>query len=59
MIAGPCMLESEELALGMGHRLAEITRRLDLGLVFKSSFDKANRSSLTSPRGPGLDVGLR
>ncbi len=59
VIAGPCMLESEELALTMGHRLAEMARRLDLPLVFKSSFDKANRSSLTSPRGPGLELGLR
>ena len=59
VIAGPCMLESEELALTMGHRLAAMARRLDLPLVFKSSFDKANRSSLGSPRGPGLEVGLR
>ena len=59
VIAGPCMLESEELALDMGRRLAEMARRLDLPLVFKSSFDKANRSSLGSPRGPGLEVGLR
>ena len=59
VIAGPCMLESEELAVSMGRRLAEMARRLDLPLVFKSSFDKANRSSLTSPRGPGLETGLR
>jgi 2-dehydro-3-deoxyphosphooctonate aldolase (KDO 8-P synthase) len=58
VIAGPCVLESEELALGMGRRLAELARRLGLALVFKSSFDKANRSSIDSFRGPGLERGL-
>ena len=59
LIAGPCALESEELALGMARRLADITGRLGMPLVFKSSFDKANRSSIRSYRGPGLEEGLR
>jgi 2-dehydro-3-deoxyphosphooctonate aldolase (KDO 8-P synthase) len=59
VIAGPCMLESEELALDMGHTLAALADRLGIALVFKSSFDKANRSAIDSPRGPGLQEGLR
>jgi 2-dehydro-3-deoxyphosphooctonate aldolase (KDO 8-P synthase) len=59
VIAGPCMLESEELAIDMGHTLAALAERLRLPLVFKSSFDKANRTSIGSVRGPGLAEGLR
>jgi 2-dehydro-3-deoxyphosphooctonate aldolase (KDO 8-P synthase) len=58
VIAGPCMLESAELALSTAHTLAAMARRLGVPLVFKSSFDKANRSSLDSIRGPGLEAGL-
>ncbi|HXU44374.1 MAG TPA: 3-deoxy-8-phosphooctulonate synthase [Thermoanaerobaculia bacterium] len=53
------MLESEELAVATARLLAAMARRLGLPLVFKSSFDKANRSSLGSARGPGLEEGLR
>ncbi|HET6725792.1 MAG TPA: 3-deoxy-8-phosphooctulonate synthase [Gammaproteobacteria bacterium] len=59
LIAGPDTLESEQLALDVAGKLAEITRRLDIGYVFKGSFDKANRSSGESYRGPGLDAGLK
>lgn len=58
LIAGPCVLESEALALQIAHELAAIARRLDLLVIFKASFDKANRTSAASFRGPGLDVGL-
>ncbi|RPH53617.1 3-deoxy-8-phosphooctulonate synthase [bacterium] len=59
VIAGPCMLESEDLAVEMAHTLAALAERLGVALVFKSSFDKANRTSIASPRGPGLEEGLR
>jgi 2-dehydro-3-deoxyphosphooctonate aldolase (KDO 8-P synthase) len=59
VIAGPCVLESEELAIDMGHTLAALADRLRLPLVFKSSFDKANRTSIGSYRGPGLAEGMR
>lgn len=59
VIAGPCVIESEDHSLRVAEELAEIARRRDLLLIFKSSFDKANRSSGTSFRGPGLDEGLR
>jgi 2-dehydro-3-deoxyphosphooctonate aldolase (KDO 8-P synthase) len=57
-IAGPCVIESERLILDVGKRLAELADRLNLQLVFKSSFDKANRTSVDSFRGPGLEAGL-
>ncbi len=57
-IAGPCVVESEQMAMDVACRLAEIGRRLLVPIVFKSSFDKANRSSLGSFRGPGLADGL-
>ncbi len=57
-IAGPCVLESKHLALDTAHALRELARRWQLPLVFKASFDKANRSSLASFRGPGLKQGL-
>lgn len=58
LIAGPDTLESESLALEVAGRLAEITRELGIGYIFKASFDKANRSSHNSYRGPGLEAGL-
>lgn len=59
VIAGPCVIESEEMALHTSERLAIIAADLDIHLIYKSSFDKANRSSHKSFRGPGLDEGLR
>ena len=59
LIAGPCAIESRELAIETAGRLKEITAALDIGFVYKSSFDKANRSSGKSFRGPGIDEGLR
>jgi len=58
-IAGPCVIESEALALESARALAGIAARLDLPILFKASFDKANRSSIRSYRGPGLGEGLR
>lgn len=57
-IAGPCVIESEQLVLDLAHRLAEIAARLEVPLVFKASFDKANRTSIHSFRGPGLEEGM-
>jgi len=59
LIAGPCVIESEQLALDTAGELREISRRLGVPFIYKSSFDKANRSSFASPRGPGLEEGLR
>src|SRR5258708_6602593 len=59
LIAGPCVVESEELQLRTAERLKAITGRLGVHFIFKSSFDKANRSSDKSFRGPGMDEGLR
>ena len=58
LIAGPCVIESEEHALGVASRLREITSALDVPFIFKASYDKANRTSIRSFRGPGLDRGL-
>lgn len=57
-IAGPCVIENEELVLTTAQQLAEIAARENLPLVFKCSFDKANRTSVDSFRGPGLEAGL-
>jgi 2-dehydro-3-deoxyphosphooctonate aldolase (KDO 8-P synthase) len=59
LIAGPCVVESEELQLRTAETLKGITDRLGIHFIFKSSFDKANRSSDKSFRGPGMDEGLR
>ena len=59
LIAGPCVLESEALAREVAAALKEIAERLSISFVFKSSFDKANRTSLDSFRGPGLEDGLK
>ncbi len=58
LIGGPCQAESLELCLTVAERLAEICGRLKIGYVFKASYDKANRTSLSEPRGPGLERGL-
>ena len=58
LIAGPCVIESEQLALDTAGYLKEVTDRLGIPFIYKSSFDKANRSSHTSFRGPGLEKGL-
>ena len=58
VLAGPCMLESRDLSLQVAGALAELARQRDLSLVFKGSFDKANRTSVSSRRGPGIDEGL-
>ena len=58
-ILGPCVMESEDLVLRVADRLAELRDRLGLQIAFKSSFDKANRTSVESYRGPGLQEGLR
>jgi 2-dehydro-3-deoxyphosphooctonate aldolase (KDO 8-P synthase) len=59
LIAGPCVVESEQLQLDVAGRLKEITGRLGIHFIFKSSFDKANRTSGSSFRGPGMEEGLR
>lgn len=59
LIAGPCVIESEQLAIETAGELKEICGRLAIPFIFKSSFDKANRSSGDSFRGPGVDEGLR
>ncbi len=58
LIAGPCVLETRELALSIAERLAELTRERELFLIFKASFDKANRTRRSSGRGPGIEAGL-
>ncbi len=59
LIAGPCVIESEALALDTAAQLKEMTAALGMPFIYKSSFDKANRSSHTSFRGPGMEEGLR
>jgi len=59
LIAGPCVIESEQLQLHVAGQLKEITSSLGIPFIFKSSFDKANRTSGTSFRGPGMEEGLR
>lgn len=59
LIAGPCVVESEDLVMEVAGKLREISTDLDVPLVFKASFDKANRSSIESFRGPGMDAGLK
>jgi 2-dehydro-3-deoxyphosphooctonate aldolase (KDO 8-P synthase) len=59
LIAGPCVIESEALCLKVASKLKQVCDRLDIFYVFKASFDKANRTSAKSFRGPGLDAGLK
>lgn len=58
-IAGPCVIESQELLDTVASTLVQINRRLDIDIIFKASFDKANRTSIHSFRGPGMEEGLR
>ena len=58
LIAGPCVIESEQMALDTAGQLKEICQQLSLPFIYKSSFDKANRSSASSYRGPGFEKGL-
>ena len=58
LLAGPCVIESEEQVLRIAEQIKEITEKLEIPYVFKSSYDKANRSSIDSYRGPGLERGL-
>jgi 2-dehydro-3-deoxyphosphooctonate aldolase (KDO 8-P synthase) len=58
LIAGPCLVESDDLNLRVAEALAELGARLGLHVIFKASYDKANRSRLAGPRGPGLERGL-
>jgi len=58
LIAGPCQLENEKHALDIAIKLKEITKKLDIGLIYKTSFDKANRTSLAGERGTGLEKSL-
>ena len=59
LIAGPCVIESRDHAVNLAGKIADVARRLKVPYIFKASFDKANRTSITSFRGPGLDDGLR
>ena len=59
LIAGPCVIESEQLALDTAGQLKAITGKLGIPFIYKSSFDKANRTSVSGHRGPGIDEGLR
>jgi len=58
LMAGPCVIESKTSCINIANRLREISQRTGVGIIFKASFDKANRSSLRSFRGPGLQKGL-
>jgi len=58
LIAGPCVAESRDICMGIAEGLVKIAKKLDIPLVFKASYDKANRSSIASYRGPGLERGL-
>lgn len=59
LIAGPCVIESEEMVLDIAREIRKITNELGIEYYFKASFDKANRTSINSYRGPGIDEGLR
>jgi len=59
IISGPCVIESEKMIMHIAKSVKEMTQKLGLPYIFKASFDKANRTSLSSYRGPGLDEGLR
>jgi len=59
LIAGPCVIESEDLVMDIAGRMVEMTNELGIEFIFKSSFDKANRSSSSSYRGPGMERGLQ
>jgi 2-dehydro-3-deoxyphosphooctonate aldolase (KDO 8-P synthase) len=58
LISGPCVIENEAVTLKVAHFLRQIGQDLDIPVIFKTSYDKANRTSLNSFRGPGIDEGL-
>jgi 2-dehydro-3-deoxyphosphooctonate aldolase (KDO 8-P synthase) len=58
LIAGPCVLEDDGLNLRVGEALARLAERVPGGIIYKASFDKANRSNRDAARGPGIDAGL-
>ena len=58
LIAGPCQLENEEHAISVADKLKKITQKIGIGLIYKTSFDKANRTSLKGKRGAGLEKSL-
>ena len=58
LIAGPCVIETKQICLDIANRLADISSRTGIGVIYKASFDKANRSSASSYRGPGIEKGL-
>ncbi|MEN8223581.1 MAG: 3-deoxy-8-phosphooctulonate synthase, partial [Acidobacteriota bacterium] len=58
-ILGPCVIENEEMTMGIAGSLKKISEETGIDIIFKASFDKANRSSIKSYRGPGIDEGLR
>lgn len=59
VIAGPCVIETEEITFQIARKLNEILKGHEIDYYFKASFDKANRTSLSSYRGPGIEEGLR
>ena len=59
LISGPCAIESEKLALDSAEYLCDLTEKLGINFIYKSSFDKANRSSVSSNRGIGIEKGLK
>src|SRR2546425_7576979 len=59
LIAGPCVVESDDLNVRIGEALAELGVKLGISVIYKASYDKANRSRLNAARGPGLEAGLR
>ena len=58
IIAGPCQLETEQHAIDMAGKIQEITKKFDIGFIYKTSFDKANRTSIKGQRGAGLEASL-
>jgi 2-dehydro-3-deoxyphosphooctonate aldolase (KDO 8-P synthase) len=58
LMAGPCVIETKQVCLDIANRLADISSKTGIGIIYKASFDKANRSSISSFRGPGLEKGL-
>jgi len=58
VMAGPCVIESKGVCLDIAQRLVDISQKIDIGIIFKASYDKANRSSISSFRGPGLEKSL-
>jgi 2-dehydro-3-deoxyphosphooctonate aldolase (KDO 8-P synthase) len=59
IISGPCVIESEQMVMALAESIKKLTEKLSFPYIFKASFDKANRTSLSSYRGPGLEEGLR